>query len=169
MSVCAAISRSGPIHFTARFGPFNTQNFLLFLDELKKKLAANDRKKVIVMDNVAFHKTELVRSWFKENSLSFLYLPPYSPMLNPIEECFSKVKHLIRMAESSSNNHLMRSIEQAFESVSASDCEGWYRHMKSFFPQCFESRPILCEVDSGDTSISDYESEDEILGEFDIE
>lgn len=163
LSVCAAIGVNGPIFHLSRTGPFNTENFLNFLNSLKDML--NEEKKyVFIMDNVAFHKTLPVQDWFKGNNLKFLYLPPYSPMLNPIEECFSKVKHHIKMAQVENHSGLLNVVKTAFESVSESDCQGWFRHMKQFFPQCLDRQPIMSEARQ-DMEVEEFNSEtdDELL------
>jgi transposase len=52
---------------------------------------------VVVMDNLSAHKGERVRKVIEDRGCQLLYLPPYSPDLNPIEEAFSKVKRLLRV------------------------------------------------------------------------
>ena len=54
---------------------------------------------VVIMDNFSAHKGERVRKLIEDRGCQLLYLPPYSPDLNPIEEAFSKVKRLLRMIE----------------------------------------------------------------------
>jgi transposase len=56
------------------------------------------RGQVVVMDNLSSHKGERVRELIEERGCELLYLPPYSPDLNPIEEAFSKVKRILRKA-----------------------------------------------------------------------
>jgi transposase len=55
---------------------------------------------VVVMDNLSAHKGERVKELIEQRGCELLYLPPYSPDLNPIEEAFSKVKRILRKAES---------------------------------------------------------------------
>lgn len=88
-------------------------------------------------------------------------------MLNPIEECFSKVKNFIRTQRCQSDSSLLSSVNLAFVAVSASDCSGWYRHSKKFLPQCFNKKPIQTEpedVSDLDSNFDEHESEDELLG-----
>lgn len=166
LSVCAAIDINGPIHWFYKYQAFNQDHFITFLTELKAKLDPAKRN-FLVMDNVAFHKTNTIRDFLRENHLDIIYLPPWSPMLNPIEECFSKVKGIIRQKRSSSGPDLMESINIAFRSVTASDCSGWFRHSKKFFSQCFNEQPIGVEPEpdlDGDFDMfeSESDSEDEI-------
>lgn len=169
LSVCAAIDSNGPIHFLAKFHAFNQDQYQLFLRELNEKLDICKRN-ILIMDNASFHKTIAVRELVKrELKLEILYLPPYSPMLNPIEECFSKVENFIKTARCNSDLSLLESVKSAFDSVTAANCASWCRHSKQFFPQCINERPIQTEPEE----ISDFESysghsdsEDELLQNF---
>lgn len=140
LSVCAAIDVNGPIYYQTKFLAFNQVEFVDFLKNLNAKLDKSKRN-VIVMDNAAFHKTDLVRNFFKENSLAYLYLPPYSPMLNPIEECFSKVKNLIKKLLYDGRD-LLVAVEEAFNAITSANCCAWFGHTKQFFPQCINEQPI---------------------------
>jgi hypothetical protein len=127
------------------------------------------KKNVIIMDNAAFHKTDLVRNFFKDNNLTFLYLPPYSPMLNPIEECFSKVKNSIRKLLYD-GRHLLDSVNEAFAGVTSANCRGWFNHIKQFFPQCINEQPITNVPEDLDQSDDDNESVgyDEMLASIEL-
>src|SRR3712207_9382123 len=57
------------------------------------------RGQIIIMDNLSAHKTDRVSELIERQGCELLYLPPYSPDLNPIEEAFSKIKGLLRKAE----------------------------------------------------------------------
>jgi transposase len=57
-----------------------------------------------------------------------LYLPPYSPGMNPIEEAFAKVKGLLRKAEARTRQGLIEAMGRALEAVSASDARGFFGH-----------------------------------------
>lgn len=156
ITVCAAIDKSGPIHYTYQLGGFNAERFQEFLVGLKAKLDPN-KKNIIICDNSPVHKAEALKEFIVAENMRFFYLPPYSPMLNPIEECFSKVKGIIaaRIAEIGSRE----AVRVAFDCVSSSDCEGWYRHMKRFFPQCLREKAIYKEVE--DIVTSDEEQVEE--------
>jgi transposase len=60
---------------------------------------------MVVMDNLSAHKTEEVRELVEEAGCELLYLPPYPPDLNPIEEAFSKIKGILRKAEARTRKH----------------------------------------------------------------
>jgi transposase len=57
-----------------------------------------------------------------------MYLPPYSPDLNPIEEAFSKLKTLLRQAEGRTREALLEAMGRALQAVSASDARGFFEH-----------------------------------------
>lgn len=65
-----------------------------------------------------------------------LHLPPYSPFLNPIEFCWSKLKAGVAREILTKDDTLTPRIISSAQSVTASDCEGWIKHSVSFFPRC---------------------------------
>ncbi len=83
---------------------------------------------VVVMDNLSAHKGERVRELVEERGCEVLFLPPYSPDMNPIEEAFSKVKGLLRKAESRTREALIEAIGKALEAVTAHDAWGFFEH-----------------------------------------
>jgi transposase len=86
------------------------------------------RGQVVVMDNLTAHKGERVRELIEERGCELLYLPPYSPDLNPIEEAFSKVKRILRKAESRTREALIEAIGAAISAVKAKDARGFFEH-----------------------------------------
>ena len=83
---------------------------------------------VVVMDNLTAHKGERVRELIEEQGCELLYLPPYSPDFNPIEEAFSKVKRILRKAESRTREALVEAIGVAISAVTAKDAHGFFEH-----------------------------------------
>jgi transposase len=81
------------------------------------------------MDNLSTHKGERVKEFVRSaGSCELLYLPPYSPDFNPIEEAFSKVKGLLRKAEARSRETLVKAIVNALEAVTVRDAKGFFEH-----------------------------------------
>jgi transposase len=77
-------------------GPINGAAFLAYVEQiLVPTLKCGD---VVVMDNLGSHKGKAVRAAIRAAGARLLFLPPYSPDLNPIEQVFSKLKHLMRKA-----------------------------------------------------------------------
>jgi transposase len=83
---------------------------------------------VVVMDNLSAHKGERVRKLIEHRGCELLYLPPYSPDLNPIEESFSKVKHILRKLSARGKEALIEAIGRALGTVSTEDVRGFFAH-----------------------------------------
>ena len=110
-SVVAAIS-SEKINYYKKEGSFNSDNFCYFLETLKYP-----SKSVLIMDNVSFHHSQKVKEVIKNKEWDILYIPPYSPIFNPIEGIFSIVKRIYKKC---------MIIDKSFNSVTN-------EHIKSFF------------------------------------
>ena len=83
---------------------------------------------IVVMDNLSAHKGERVRELIEARGCEVLYLPPYSPDLNPIEEAFAKIKGVLRKAEARSREALIEAIGQAISAVTAQDVRSFFEH-----------------------------------------
>lgn len=172
LSICAAISADGLVHQRSKFLAYNQVEFEIFLNEMYAKLAP-DKQYVVIMDNVRFHKTPAITAWFAlRDNLEQLFLPPYSPFLNAIEEANAKVHHLICQARPSASNSLIAAVKRAWESITPENCAGWISHTRKYHSQCIYEQPILKEADpscmrfrvvEGDTSGSESERESESL------
>lgn len=80
------------------------------------------------MDNLSAHKGEKVRELIEARGCELLYLPPYSPDLNPIEEAFSKIKALLRKAAARTREALIEALGVAISAVSPTDAIGFFEH-----------------------------------------
>jgi transposase len=83
---------------------------------------------VVVIDNLGVHKGGRVREIIEERGRELLYLPPYSPDLNPIEEAFAKLKGLLRRSGARSRQALVEAMGVALEAITARDPRGFFRH-----------------------------------------
>jgi transposase len=83
---------------------------------------------VVVLDNVGAHKPTRILQRIMDAGASFLFLPPYSPDLNPIEMMWSKLKGLLRSAGALTRDTLDAAIAAAMERVTLSDLLGWFTH-----------------------------------------
>ena len=83
---------------------------------------------VVVMDNLSAHKGGRVRELVEGAGCELLYLPPYSPDLNPIEEAFAKVKGLLRKAQARTCETLIEAMGPALAAVGPSDARGFFEH-----------------------------------------
>lgn len=81
---------------------------------------------LVVMDNLAPHKSDPTLQLIEAAGAQVLFLPAYSPDLNPIEKMWSKVKSLLRSAEARTPDELGTAIGSALAQVSAQDALGWF-------------------------------------------
>jgi transposase len=83
---------------------------------------------VVVMDNLGAHRPRRVRELIKARGCELIYLPPYSPDLNPIEEAFAKLKHILRKMGARTKEALIEAMGRALGAVSAQDVRGFFAH-----------------------------------------
>jgi transposase len=86
------------------------------------------RGQVVVMDNLSAHKGERVCELIEERGCQLVYLPSYSPDLNPIEEAFAKIKGFVRKAEARTREALVEAIGSALSAVTIEDARGFFEH-----------------------------------------
>jgi transposase len=107
--------------------------FLAYLDHvLCPKLRPGH---VVVMDNLSAHKVEGVRERIQACGASLLYLPPYSPDLNPIEKAWSKLKTGLRAAGARTVQALEQAVENLLPSISPKDARAWFLLRYGDIPQ----------------------------------
>jgi transposase len=80
------------------------------------------------MDNLTAHRGERVKELIEGRGCELVYLPPYSPDFNPIDEAFSKIKGLLRKAEARGREALGDAIGKALGAVSARDAKAFFEH-----------------------------------------
>jgi transposase len=101
----------------------------VFESYLQEVLAPSLRRdQIVVMDNLSAHKGERVRELVESTGCKLLYLPPYSPDLNPIEEAFSKIKGILRKAEARSREALVEAMGRALDAITLQDARGFFDH-----------------------------------------
>lgn len=83
---------------------------------------------VVVLDNLAAHHHPAVRTAIEAAGARLLYLPPYSPDFNPIEETFSKAKQALRRAQARTDEALAAATWAAFAAVTPTDAANWFTH-----------------------------------------
>lgn len=82
---------------------------------------------VVVMDNLSAHKVPGVREAIEAAGAEVLYLPPYSPELNPIEKAWSKLKAILRDVGARTLDTLFDAIADALPRITPDNCKAWYR------------------------------------------
>jgi len=134
LSGIAAITTNGILAYTLTTDIVNGEHFLNFLAaDLIPQMTSfdgSDAPSVIIMDNCSIHHTSEVRSFLNDVGVPVLYLPPYSPDLNPIEELFSYIKHYLVL-----HDDLIQVIRDkttvvtaAFDSITPQVCVKWIEH-----------------------------------------
>ena len=83
---------------------------------------------IVIMDNLGSHKSQAIRDSITEQGAHLLFLPPYSPDLNPIEKFFSKLKTLLRAAQERNLDDLWNRIGTILEQTSPQECRNFIRH-----------------------------------------
>lgn len=120
-TLLSSISVEGMAPSLAVDGPTDRAVFEAYYVE--KVLAPTLRAgQIVVMDNLSAHKGERVKELIEEHGCELLYLPSYSPDLNPIEEAFSKVKRLLRKAQARTRDALVEAMGRALSCYQCSGC-----------------------------------------------
>ena len=107
-------------------GPMKGGSFRAYVKQfLAPSLSAGD---VVVMDNLAAHKVAGVRAAIAARGASVLYLPPYSPDLNPIEQVFAKLKALLRKSAARTREALWTTIGEQLGSFTSDECRNYLQN-----------------------------------------
>jgi transposase len=83
---------------------------------------------VVVLDNLNVHKASQVERVAAERGAGVLWLAPYSPDFSPIEQCWSKIKTLLRAAKARTREELEKTLAHAIGQITKSDICGWFKH-----------------------------------------
>ena len=104
--------------------PTDTEVFRVYVrDILCPTLRAGD---LVIMDNLSPHKSEATLCLIRKAGAKILFLPAYSPDLNPIEKMWSKIKACLRSAEARTQVDLVQAIGAALQRVTGSDAMSWF-------------------------------------------
>jgi transposase len=104
-------------------GPLNGEIFLAWVAQgLAPALQTSD---LVILDNLATHTIRGVRETIQARGARLLYLPPYSPDLNPIEPMWSKTKRILRSRAPRRETELLLAAKTAFQSIPIIDCKGF--------------------------------------------
>jgi transposase len=106
--------------------PINGQSFIEYVEQfLVPTLSKGD---VVIMDNLSSHKRPAVRQAIRRGGAKLLFLPPYSPDLNPIEQVFAKLKHLLRKAAERTNEATWRRIGSLLDEFAPDECQNYFNN-----------------------------------------
>lgn len=106
-------------------GPINGERFSAWVRQmLCPTLKKGD---IVIMDNLSSHKSPVVRDAIRATGARLLFLPPYSPDLNPIEQTFSKIKHWMRMAQTRSVDTVQNALADIIDTITPNECCNYFR------------------------------------------
>ena len=124
-TMLSAIRWDGPFAPMLLDGALDGEAFAAWVEQfLIPELRPGD---VVVMDNLPTHRIKAASELLKRSGHGLLYLPPYSPDMNPIEEMWSKVKNHLRDAKARTYEELLAAMGRALETITLSDCAGYFR------------------------------------------
>ena len=107
-------------------GPINGEAFLAYVKGfLVPTLRPGD---IVIMDNLGSHKGKAVRRAIREAGARLLFLPKYSPDLNPIEQVFAKLKHLLRKARARTYEALLQATADLLDAFQPEECANYLRN-----------------------------------------
>jgi transposase len=125
LTILGALAHTGMLAVMTVEAATDREVFLTYLEQvLCPRLRPGH---VVIMDNLSAHKVAGVRERIEETGAALLYLPPYSPDLNPIEKAWSKLKQKLRAMEARSVQALDHAIEQLLPTLTPQDAQAWFR------------------------------------------
>lgn len=126
ISVISALSLRGVLAPMTIEGAVNGEVFDLYVEHcLVPALCVGD---IVFLDNVRFHYSVRAVGLIKATGARVEYLPAYSPDFDPIEECISKLKTILRTLKARTQRKLGAALRYAIEQISPHDIRGWFRH-----------------------------------------
>jgi transposase len=120
----AGLRASGIVAPFVLDGPINRNAFETYVEKvLVPELRPDD---IVVMDNLSSHKGPRIRAMIEAAGASLLYLPPYSPDFNPIENAFAKLKALLRKAAQRTVEGLWATIGRILDAFTPAECNNYF-------------------------------------------
>lgn len=107
-------------------GAIDGETMIFFVEELLAPMLK--RGEVVFFDNCQIHKAEEIEEAIEARGAWPIFLPTYSPDLNPIENCWSKVKSILRSLKPRTLEDLFGALVEAFSCITMENIRGWFRH-----------------------------------------
>jgi transposase len=126
ISTMEAIGRDGIRTGLSVPGAIDGDTMLFFVEELL--VPTLNRGEIVLMDNASIHKRDDIEDALEAAGAGLLFLPAYSPDLNPIEHAWSKVKARLRALKPRTGPDLLDALVDAFATITPHDLQGWFRH-----------------------------------------
>jgi transposase len=127
LTVIGALGRDGVVASMSIAAATSGAVFLAFVEQVLVPALRYRPNAIVVMDNLSAHKGEQVRAALEAAKVTYRYLPSYSPDLNPIEACWSKLKGWLRTKAARSLEALEAELGPALAAITAQDAQGWFR------------------------------------------
>jgi transposase len=127
LTVIGALGLEGVVASMSIAAATTTAVFLAFIEQALVPVLRARPDAIVVMDNLGAHKAERVRNALEAAQIAYRYLPSYSPDLNPIEPCWSKLKGWLRVRAVRTLEGLEAELGPALATITAKDAEGWFR------------------------------------------
>jgi transposase len=126
LTVLAALTNQGILASMSIESPTDGDVFLAFVEQaLAPRLEPGH---LVILDNLGAHKVDGVRQLIESRGATVLYLPPYSPDFNPIEQAWSKIKQLLRGIKARIVEQLEPALTQAVAAITPKDAQAFFRH-----------------------------------------
>lgn len=109
-------------------GPMNGEGFITYLEQVLAPTLKQDD--IVICDNLSSHKVARAQEIVEQAGASLIYLPPYSPDLNPIENAFAKLKNIVRRAAARNFDQLIDALSEALDKLTSEDCQAFFKHAK---------------------------------------
>lgn len=126
VSILGAISLGEVITYANLMGSTDGLTFEAFISQ--KLVPKLWKGTCVIMDNCSIHLGEDVRQLIEDAGAKLIFLPPDSPDFSPIENCFSKIKSILRSIGARNYPELAKAIDEAFSQVSLNDLRNWFSH-----------------------------------------
>ena len=126
LTLIASMSLSGMGEAMCIKGATDAQAFEVYVEHFLAPTL--EEGQVVVFDKLGAHKPQKVKELIEERGAQVLFLPSYSPDLNPIEEAFSKIKGIVRKLGARTHEALLEAIANALLAVTPQDAAGWFNH-----------------------------------------
>ncbi len=142
--IVALHATRGIIKWRVKIGSISSDEYARFLNELLQEPAMQLRTHYFIQDNVSFHRSASVLQCFEGTRIQHIqkFVPAYSPQLNAIEECFSKIHRFVDSKQKDDRWDLFELIEQGVNSVTPADADAWYRHLMRYYIECAAGKPL---------------------------
>jgi transposase len=127
LTIVGALTLEGVLASMSSAAAASAAVFLAFVEQALIPAPRGRPEAMVVMDNLGAHKAERVRNALEAAKITYRYLPSYSPDLNPIEACWSKLTGRLRAKAARTLGALEAELGPALAKITAQDATGWFR------------------------------------------